>query len=243
MENMNNKKILSYLQYDVCIQEVFEKPDPTPVPVLHSGSTDVKAMIKGWCKQILKNEMKTSNRTYKIVEVRQSVNGNLKDEKSWTHIPVNEECGIGIAPFDGDETNIQSSNLREAPVYRFVGENFINYNVEIQIVAGHHKKVNPTDLVALLLDRTVGFHNTDHLGTIPNKSFSWIEQNEKKSPFSYKITKCEESGRIEKVMDYEDEVNLQDEPEPSQELLRELFDYRDGYLIPKKVLIDNKTIN
>lgn len=213
MENMNNKEILSYLQYNVCIQEVFEKPDPTPVPVLHSRTTDVKAMIKGWCKQILKYKMKTSTRTYKIVEVRQSVNGTLKDEKSWTHNKVNEECGIGIAPIDGDETNIQSSNLREAPVYRFVGENFIYYNVELQKVGGQHKKVNPTDLVALLLDRTVGFHNTDHLGTIPNNSFSLIEHNERKSPFSYKITKCEESGRIEKVIDYEGEENHQDESE------------------------------
>ena len=219
MEVINEKKILGQLSYDVCIHEVFEKPDLTPVPVLHSGSTDVKAMINGWCHQLLKNEMNKSKRTYKIVKVQQWVDGKLRDEKSWNHIKVNEECGIGIAPIDGHESNVQSSNLREAPVYRFIEENFIYYNVELQIVGGKHKKVNPTDLVALLLDRTVGFHNTDHLGTIPNESFSWIEHNERKLPVSYKIIKSEECARISKVMDDEYDDKLEDDPEQPQERL------------------------
>jgi hypothetical protein len=58
MKLVNEEKILGHLYYDVCIHEVFEKPDVTPDPVLYSGSTDVKAMINGWCHQLLKNEMK-----------------------------------------------------------------------------------------------------------------------------------------------------------------------------------------
>jgi hypothetical protein len=71
MKLVNEEKILGHLYYDVCIHEVFEKPDLTPVPVFHSGSTDVKAMINGWCHQLLKNKMDKTKRTYKIVKVQQ----------------------------------------------------------------------------------------------------------------------------------------------------------------------------
>jgi hypothetical protein len=217
MNFVNEEKILGHLYYDVCIHEVFEKPDVTPDPVLYYGSTYVMAMINNWCHQLLKNKMDKTKRTYKIVKVQQWVDGNLRDEKSWDHIKVNEECGI--APIDSDEKNIQTSNLREAPVYRFVGENFIYYNVELQIVGGKHKKVNPTDLVALLMDRTVGFHDTDHLGKTPNKSFFYLKHNETKLPVSYKIIKSEECARISKVMDDEYDDKLEDDPEQPQERL------------------------
>jgi hypothetical protein len=69
------------------------------------------------------------------------------------------------------------------------------------------------------MDRTVGFHNTDHLGTIPNESFSWIEHNERKLPVSYKIIKCEECARIGKVMDDENDDNFEIDPELPQDRL------------------------